>query len=405
MTKTLRGNLIVGQSGGPTAVINNSLVGVIREALTHESIEGIYGSRWGIRGVLEEELIDLRRQSQETLEGLRYTPAAALGTVRYKLKEDDYERILKVFSTYNIRYFFYIGGNDSMDTAYKVHMLAKEQNYDLRVIGIPKTVDNDLAYTDHCPGYGSAARFVAMAIRDTGRDTEAMGASSPIKIMEIMGRNAGWLTAAAALAKEEEQDAPHLIYVPEHPISLDQIAEDVRRCYERYGRVVIALSEGTRDESGETIGSAYAPVEVDAFGHRMKGGAVEYLSAALRDKLGLKVRWDKPNYLQRSFEACVSEVDRNEAYLVGQQAVREALAGRSGQMITLLREPGPQYKVTTGLAPLDKVANAEKKLPAEYINESGNFVTEAFLDYARPLIGGPLPPYTRLKHIPVPKRS
>ena len=212
-------------------------------------------------------------------------------------------------------------------------------------------------------------------------------------------------TAAASLAREEDQDAPHLIYVPEHPVSLDQIAEDVRVCYERYGRVVVAVSEGARSETGEEFGSSLASADVDAFGHRYKGGTVEFLSTALRDALGMKIRWDKPGYLQRSFVASASETDRREAYLVGQQAVREAVAGHSGSMVTLVREPGPGYEVTTGLAPLNQVANAEKTLPAEYINEAGNFVTDAFLEYARPLIGDPLPPYARLDYVRAPRPS
>ncbi len=400
----LKGNLVVGQSGGPTAVINNSLVGVVREAMRHDCIEGIYGARWGIRGVLDEILMDLQRESGSVLEGLRYTPAAALGSVRYKLKESDYARMLEVFRAHNIRYFFYIGGNDSMNTAHRVHQFAAAEGYPLRAIGIPKTVDNDLAITDHCPGYPSAARFVATAIRDTGRDTEAMGPSAPVKIMEIMGRDTGWLAAAAALAKQAEEDAPHLIYVPERSVSVEQIGQDVLRCLEKYGRAVIALSEGVRAETGETIGAHQAAVEIDAFGHRLKGGAVEYLSQALKQTVGTKVRYDRPNYLQRSFANAASSVDREEAYLVGQAAVREAVAGHSDVMVTLVRESGPKYHCTTGLAPLAEVADVTKKLPDDYMNEAGNFPTERFLEYARPLIGEPLAPYARLKRFFIPKK-
>jgi len=401
----LRGNLIVGQSGGPTAVINNSLVGVVREAMQQDCIEEIYGARWGIRGVLDETLMDLRREHDSVLEGLRYTPSAALGSVRYKLKEDDYARILEVFRAHNIRYFLYIGGNDSMNTAHRVHLLAEAEGYDLQAVGVPKTVDNDLTMTDHCPGYPSAARFVAMAIRDTGRDTEAMGPSAPIKIMEIMGRDAGWLTAASALAKEEEEDAPHLVYVPERPVSVEQVGQDVLHCLEKYGRVVIALSEGMLDETGETIGEQYAAVEVDAFGHRLKGGTVEHLSQALRDIVGIKVRYDKPNYLQRSCGEAISSVDRKEAYLVGREAVRVAVVGHSDVMVTLVREAGPKYHCVTGLTPLANVADAVRTLPDDFMNEAGNFPTGGFLNYARPLIGAPLTPYVRLKRFFIPRKT
>jgi 6-phosphofructokinase 1 len=271
-------------------------------------------------------------------------------------------------------------------------------------MGIPKTIDNDLAYTDHCPGYGSAARFVATAVRDTGYDTEAMGESSPIKIVEVMGRNAGWLTAAAALAKAEPDDSPQLLYVPECGVSLDQVVADVRHWYQKIGYCVVAVSEGMRDERGEEIGTGTGEVEVDAFGHARKGYVAETLEEAIKKELGVRVRHDKPGYLQRSCAALASSVDREEAYLVGRAAVREAVSGVSDRMITLVRQPGPEYVVTTGLAPLAEVANAEHFLPREYMNEAGNGVTEAFIEYARPLIGEPLQPYVRLAKHAVPKR-
>ena len=400
----MKGKAVVGQSGGPTAVINSSLVGVVQEALKHSEIEAVYGAINGIKGVLEEEFVDLGQEPAEVLEGLRRTPGAALGSIRYKVKEGDYERILQVFKAHNIRYFFYIGGNDSMDTAMKLDSLAKETGYELRVIGIPKTIDNDLAYTDHCPGYGSAARFVAMAVRDSGWDTRAMRVNSPVKIVEIMGRNAGWLAGAAALAKEQEDDPPHLIYVPERPLSKDKLLGDVEDAYRRYGYVVIALSEGVVNEKGEPFGGEFAPKEVDAFGHVLKGGASDAAASIIKAELGLSTRIDKPNYLYRSFSLAVSEVDREEAYEVGKAAVIAALAGETGKMVTLIREPGPVYRSTTGLVELEKVANVERYLPDDFINEEGNFVTEAFIEYARPLIGGALPPYARLRGIRVPKK-
>jgi 6-phosphofructokinase 1 len=378
-------------------VINNSLVGIVEQAAKHDQITGVYGSLRGITGVLDDNLVDLARESPETLALLRRTPGAALGTVRYKLEPEDYVRIVTVFRAHGVRFFCYIGGNDSMDTAHKVHLAAEEMSYELCAIGVPKTVDNDLACTDHCPGYGSAARFVALAVRDSGRDTESMGPSSPVKIVEIMGRNAGWLTAAAALARQETGDPPHLIYIPERPVSEQSVVEDVGRVVAAREHCVIALSEGAVSDTGTT--------EVDAFGHRMKGGAADYLARVISDQLGLKVRIDKPNYLQRSFCSCMSDVDADEAYRVGSAAVQLAVSGQSGLMVALERQPGPTYACTTGTAPLDSVANAEKLLPDEYIDEQGCDVTSAFLDYARPLIGEPLSSLGRLARYPVPRAT
>ncbi|MBC7235914.1 MAG: 6-phosphofructokinase [Chloroflexi bacterium] len=401
---SVKGNLVVGQSGGPTAVINNSLVGVIHEAMEHPEIEGIYGMVHGIAGILNEEFIDLRREDAQTLEILRNTPASALGTVRYRVRDADYERLLEVFQLYNVRYFFYIGGNDSMDTTNKISLIAQREGYELHAIGVPKTVDNDLMMTDHCPGYGSAARFVASAIRNTAMDTEAMGDSGPIKLMEIMGRHAGWLTAAAALARENAGDPPHLIYVPECPVTLDKIVEDVRTAYERHGYCVAAVSEGVKDPSGRELGETAAPGDVDAFGHKALGGAVDVIAEAIRAKIGIRARMDKPGYLQRSFAELMSSVDREEAYAVGRAAVRAAVQGETGKMITLARRPGPTYVCETGLAPLEAVANKERVMPGEYLSVECNDVTQAFIEYARPLIGGPLPKYARLAKYPVPKR-
>ena len=398
----LKGNLIVGQSGGPTAVINCSLAGVIQEALRHDVIGDIYGMIHGIEGVLKENIIDLRAEAPETIEGLRQTPSSALGACRTKLKAADYERIIKVLQAHDVRYFVYIGGNDSADTCHHVEKLAQETGYELRAIAVPKTVDNDLAYTDHCPGYGSVARFNAIATRDSGRDTDAIGIVDNVKIIETMGRNAGWITASTALAKEHADDAPHLIYLPERAFDMQEFLEDVKATFDRLGHCLITVCEGLRDDQGVELVASKRAVDTDGFGHKQLGGVADFLCQAIADNLKLKARFDKPGTIQRMSVIAASPVDQQEAYLVGKTAVAAAVDGVSGQMITLVRESNSPYRVTTGLAPLEAVANAEHCVPPEFINERGNFVTERFIEYARPLIGGELPRYVRLagKRVP-----
>ena len=350
------------------------------------------------------DMVDLGRERLEVIEGLRSTPSAILGSCRYKLSAEDYERILAVFRAHNIRYFFYVGGNDSMDTAHRLGQLAAERKYRLVVIGIPKTVDNDLAYTDHCPGYASAARFTALSVRDAGRDSEALGSAHAVKIMEIMGRNAGWLTAASALARADPDDAPQLIYVPEHPVSLDRFLEDVQRVYERLHHVVVAACEGMKDENGNVLAESRLPIDVDAFGHAQRGGVGDLLCRLVKDRLGLSTRFDKAGSIQRVFMATASPVDVQEAAAVGEMAVRHAVEGVTDQMVTLQRIADEPYQCTTGLVELAKVANLEKPLPDEFLSPSGNDVTAAFIRYAAPLLGGPLPPYVRLAKYPVARR-
>jgi 6-phosphofructokinase 1 len=375
-------------------VINSSLVGIVEQAMRAEHVTAVYGALRGIQGVLQDRLIDLARESSQTLSRLRHTPGAALGTVRYRLTPQDHDRVVEVLQGHDVRFFCYAGGNDSMDTAQKIHLAAAQRGYELRCIGVPKTVDNDLVGTDHCPGYGSAARFVALATRDTGWDTESMGPSSPVKVIEIMGRNAGWLTAAAALARVERGDPPHLIYVPERPIRDAAVVDQVSHMVAAREHCVIALSEGAVPDTG--MG------EIDAFGHRMKGGAAEHLQQLLGSQLGLKVRIDKPNYLQRSFSACISELDAEEAYQLGRAAVRAAVDGKSGVMVALRRVSNDPYRCEVTTVSLHEVANRERLLPEAYVTEQGNDVTSAFLDYARPLIGPPLRALARLDRHLVP---
>lgn len=393
----IKGNVIFAQSGGPTAVINSSICGAIQEAWRHKEITGMYGSINGILGVLNENMIDLNKESKRNIELLKQTPSSSLGSSRYKLKDNDYGRILDVLKAYNIRYFFIAGGNDSMDTANKVFKLAKEKNYELYVMGIPKTVDNDLTITDHCPGYGSVSRWLAISVRDSGLDTVAIYTSDTIKIVETMGRNAGWITASTSLAREKEEDAPHLIYLPEIPFNKDKFLSDVEKIYRKLGYALITCCEGLKDEKGEYLTASKRDIDTDKFGHKQLGGVGETLVSMVAEGLKIKARCDKPGTIQRSSALCASKVDVEEAYIVGQTAVKLATEGKSGFMVTLERETGKTYKCKTNTTSLDEVANKEKKVPRDFINEEGNWVTQKFIDYAKPLIGEPLQEYTRFE--------
>jgi 6-phosphofructokinase len=391
-----KGSLLIGQSGGATAVINASLAGAVQEALRSDQLDGIYGALHGIEGVLERQIIDLRRENHETWSQVLATPSAALGSCRYKLKPEDPARALDMLRALDVRYFLYIGGNDSADTAHRIALAAREADYDLRVIGIPKTIDNDLPITDHCPGYGSAARFIALATIDSALCTEAIPRHYPVKIIEVMGRDAGWLAAASALGKEQPEDAPHLIYVPERPFSRERFLAAVREVYQAIGYVVVVVAETIRDEQGQPLGAAGAQ-GADAFAHPLLSGTAQTLVELVKRELGLRARFDKPGDLQRMSSVAVSGVDRSEAYLVGRVAVSYALRGASDQMVTLIRQPGPRYACETGLAGLEAIANAQRLLPDNFLDASGTGVTQAFYDYALPLIGEPLPQHVRLK--------
>jgi len=389
-------NAVVAQSGGPTAVINSSACGVIQQALKSGKIGCVLGATNGILGVLNEDLFDISAEKPQTIEALKQTPAAAIGSCRYKLKslqesKADFERILDVFRAHNIHYFFYTGGNDSMDTADKVNALAADSGYELVCIGIPKTVDNDLAFTDHCPGYGSAAKYVATCAMEAGRDTEALYTHDTCTILEVMGRNAGWIAAATGLAARCPEDAPHLIYVPEAPFSFDKLVSDVKQVLKEFRRVFIVAGEGLKNERGEYITADKGAFGTDAFGHAQLGGLADMLKTVIEDRVGIKARGNRLGTNQRSAMHFASLTDVNEAYMCGQMAVKAALDGENGKMITLVRQDEPEYKCTTGLAELRDVANGEKKLPPEYINDSGNHITDAMRDYVRPLVRGEAP--------------
>jgi 6-phosphofructokinase len=399
----LIGNLVVGQSGGPTAVINSTLAGVLHEALLAEEVGEIYGMVNGIQGLLDEEMYDLRRQPTDLVATLRATPSSALGACRHKLKEGDTDRVLKVLKAHNIRYFLYIGGNDSADTSRQVERAASAQGYDIRVIALPKTVDNDLPVTDHCPGYGSVARFTAIATMEAGADNRSMRAFDKVKIVEAMGRDSGWIAAASALGKREESDPPHLVYVPEEPLEMEPFLSDVRRVYDLYGYATVVVSESVRGADGRPFVESAADGEVDAFGHRQRGGVAEYLAGIVTSRLGLKARADKPGTLQRASMALASRVDLDEAFMVGVEGVRAAHRGVSGKMVILVRDPGVEYRCRTGLADLSEVALGVRLLPPEFMDFERHMPTPEFHAYAMPLVGDPLPKYATFRETRVPK--
>ncbi len=389
---SMKGNGVVAQSGGPTAVINNSLCGVIQEWLSNNFEGTLLGAIHGIRGVLEDSFIDLSRQKKENIEGLKFTPGTALGSCRYKLREEDYRKLLRVFKEKGVRYFFYIGGNDSMDTANRVHQLALEDNYEMTVVGIPKTIDNDLPCTDHCPGYGSAAKFLAATVLETGIDLKGVLNNNRIKLMEVMGRNAGWLAASTALARRTEEDAPHLIYLPEVPFSKERFLHDVQETYQKLGFAYIVVSEGIVDESGRYIFSSSGK---DSFGHSELGGLAGVLKELIESRVGTKVRCNVLGTAQRAAMHFASRTDAEEAYMVGKEAVRLASRGTSGIMVAFVRDESAGYTCFPANVELSKVANVEKKVPLEWINAEHNFVTEEFIRYARPLIRGEVDVPTR----------
>jgi 6-phosphofructokinase 1 len=408
----LVGNVLVGQSGGPTSVINASVAGIIAEALNHECIEEIYGTLNGVLGLLQEELIDLASESQQQIRALKHTPGAALGTCRFKLKKQaDFDRVLEVFKAHNIRYFFYIGGNDSQDTADKISKLAQAQGYELRVIGVPKTVDNDLPGTDHCPGYASAIKYIATSVRELAADNEAMGQGDLVSIVEVMGRSAGWIAAGSALAKRKDHphDPPHLIYLPEIPFDQAKCIEDVKRVLKREKFCQIVVAEGLVDADGNYVA---ADAATDAFGHAQLGGAGDALAEIIGAHVpGVKVRVAKPGLLQRCAAHAASKTDAEEAFMAGEAAVEAAINGETDKMVTLLRGDKDIYSCETGLAPLSDVANSIKKLPREWINEDGTSMNFQFLRYAQPLIQGEItlphdggvPVFARLEKVRVDK--
>ncbi|MDB5057749.1 MAG: phosphofructokinase [Chloroflexi bacterium] len=389
--------LVVAQSGGPTAAINASLAGVVETALADERVGRVLGARFGVEGMLAGDLIDLGRQDRSLWSQIRVTPSAALGSCRRKINDDERDAILNSLIELRTRYLVYIGGNDSADTALGLHNAARARGYDLRVIAVPKTIDNDLPETDHCPGYGSAARYIAQSTQDASLDTEAMRLSDPIKIIEVMGRDAGWLVASSVLGRQDESQAPHVLCVPERPLAVDAFIEAMETAYRRFGYAVAVVAETVRDHGGNAIGGLNEVTQMDAFGHPTIQGGAAALTIAVGRALKVKARFDKPGTLQRMSGAHLSPVDIDEAYTAGATAVRIALVGQSGCMVGFRRQPSGPYRCDMIEIDLNKIANRHRVLPAEFLGDDPFAVTDAFVSYAMPLIGPPLLPYGRLR--------
>ena len=397
MSDAGKGNVVIGQSGGPTAVINQSLVGAVEVLRDSDGVGRILGARHGVAGIVAENFVDLGDVSAERLEAVANTPAAALGSTRDKPDEAYCRRIFEVFKKNDVKFFFYIGGNDSADAARIVNEMAAAQDYELRTFHIPKTIDNDLRVTDHCPGYGSAAKFVASAFMGDDRDSAALPG---IKINVVMGRDAGWLTAASVLGRRDPVDGPHLVYVPEVTFSTEQFLADVREVHGRLGRCQIAISEGIKDMTGTSVTVELAQtlghrVERDSHGNAQLSGTGalgDFLSDFIKTNMkaphqALRVRADTFGYLQRSFAGYASEVDQAEARLCGRKAAELALSGDLDGSVAMRRLNTPSYEIEYFRAELSDVARLTKPMPREFINERGNGVTQGFIDYATPLVG------------------
>ena len=409
MSEALKGALIIGQSGGPSSVINASAYGCIRTALDADCITRVYGAYHGIKGVLNDELLCMDEEDRAELDRLPYTPSSALGSCRYKIKDPDeddtdYKRILEIFKKYDVRYFCYNGGNDSMDTCNKISKYMKKVGYECRVMGIPKTIDNDLFGTDHCPGYASAAKYIATSIMEVSRDAHVYD-TGMITIIECMGRHAGWLTAAAALANEEEPCCD-FIYLPEVNFDMDKFVADVSKRYEEKKNCIVAVSEGVHYADGSFVSEAKTAA-TDGFGHAQLGGLAALLANIVKEKTGAKVRGIELSLLQRCAAHCASQTDIDESYMSGKTAVEEMLNGVTDKMVGFECDRTNGYVCRAKLFNLSDVANFEKKFPKEWITAEGNNVTEDFAKYALPLIQGEtklekedgLPRFARLKKV------
>jgi len=405
----LKGACIIGQSGGPTAVINASALGVIRTALDSSCITRVFGAAHGIRGVLDDKLYDMNQEDAAELELLKYTPSSALGSCRYKLADPDqddtdYKRILEVFKKHDVRYFFYNGGNDSMDTCNKISKYMQKMGYECRVMGVPKTIDNDLNGTDHCPGFASAAKYIATSCAEVWQDAHVYD-TGMVTVVEIMGRHAGWLAGSAGLASLTGC-GPDLVYLPEVDFDMDQFLADVKAIYEKTGKCMVAVSEGIHYADGRFVSEAETSA-TDGFGHAQLGGLAVMLADRIKKETGAKVRGIELSLLQRCASHAASKTDVEEAFLAGKAAVEAAVSGVTDKMVAFQCTRDGGYRCETVLQPLDIVANIEKKVPREWINAAGNGIEQPFLDYVLPLIQGDpavptehsLPRFAKLKKI------
>lgn len=386
-------NILVAHGGGPTPVINSSLQGLIEAARDCGSVGKIYAARFGAEGILKKDLIDLTNASAAEVALLRYTPASAIGSCRRKLSDADLPAVLECLREFEIGAFFYNGGNDSMDTCNKINKLAVKEGLDLRVIGIPKTIDNDLAVTDHCPGFGSAARYAAVTAAELSQD--AMALPIHVVVMEVMGRNAGWLTAASSMAGRLT-GCRQLTYLPELCIETDKLLADVEREYAKGRGLLVTISEGARGSDGKVLADSGI---VDGFGHSIPGGTAQHISNLIMTQLNIKSRSEKPGLIGRTSMACISEPDREEAYAVGAFALRSAVSGKSGFMVAIEADRSGAYSSSLFLTELEGVANVEKMFPAEWIVD-GNAISDEFFSYAMPLMGGDMPQYCNFKNLP-----
>ena len=415
--KGLKGALMFAQSGGPTSVINASAAGVFIEGLNSELITAVYGAAHGIRGILNEDLYDISKEDIKELERLKNTPSSALGSVRYKLKDasvddTDYKRLLEVFKKYNVRYFFYNGGNDSMDTCNKISKYMANSGYEMNVIGVPKTIDNDLFGTDHCPGFASAAKYIATTIMEINLDAKVYD-TGMICVIEVMGRNAGWLTAAASLANAKGLGAD-LIYLPEIPFDVKKFVKDVKEvCKNNNNKCIAVVSEGIKDKNGVLIGEVLGQAGArDSFGHAQLGGVGAMLSNIVKAETGFKTRSVELSLMQRCAAHCASKTDVEETFEAGKIAVRAAVNGETDKMVCYERKAGDKYEIEYKLLPLELAANTEKTVPLEWIINNGTGISEEFVKYALPLIQGEpemlkedgLPRFAKLKKVLVEKK-
>ena len=393
----MKKNALYAQSGGVTAVINATAGALILEARKNKNIGKVFAAKNGILGVLREELIDTSKESLSSIESLSYRPGGVFGSCRFKLKdleisEKEYERRIEVFKAHNIGYFFYNGGNDSADTAFKVSQIGKKLNYPIQCIAIPKTVDNDLVLTDCCPGFGSAAKYIATSTMEASLDVQSMSeTSTKVFILEVMGRHAGWMAASSVLARTSNEDAPHIILLPEVTFNQKDFLALVKQVVAKQGYCVVVVSEGVKNSKGKFLAESDRR---DAFGHSQLGGIAPFISELINNKLKIKNHWAVADYLQRSARHIASKVDLEQAEAVGSFAIKYALAGMNGVMPIIVRGKGPKYKWSIEAAPLSKIANLEKKLPKSFISKNGMNVTQKAIDYLMPLIQGEsYPPY------------